>query len=110
MIRRRVEEFIRGLVKKVMSMKENSKLEKEMVAELSGGLMVVGTREILETEFKVAGECFLEKEGIENMKVTGIMVCLMAKAHNTSRTANAMKVHSNRTSSTVKECSTKTTL
>ncbi len=110
MIKRKVEEFIPGLAKKVMSMKENSRLEKEMVAEPSGGQMVAGMKEILEMESKVVGEYFTEKEAINNMRGTGIMVCLMAKAYNTSRMANAIKVHSNRTSSTVKEYFTKMTL
>ena len=110
LIRKKVEEFILGQANKVTCMRENSKLEKETGEELSGGQMVAGTKETLEMEFKVVGECFIEKEGIENTRATGIMGCLMAKAHNTSKTANAMKVHLNKTSSMVKEYFTKTTL
>jgi len=110
LIRRKVEEFILGQASKVMYTRANSRLEKETVEELSGGQMVAGTKETLEMEFKVGGEYFIGKEDIDNTRVIGIMVCLMAKVHNTSRTVNAMKVHSNRTSSTVKEYSTKTTL
>jgi hypothetical protein len=108
LIKSKEEEFILGLVNKVMFIKDSSKQEKETAKVLSGGRMVVGMKEILETECKVDGEYFTDKEDIANMKVTGITACLMAKGHNISKTVSDMKEHLNKTNFMEKVYFTKT--
>jgi len=109
LIKRKAEEFILGLAKKAMFMRDNSKQEKEMGEVLSGGQMVAGMREISGMVCKVGGECSTEKEGTVNIKVTGITVCSMEKAPNISKTASDMRALLSKTSSTVKVYFTKTT-
>lgn len=106
-IKRKVGEFILGLAKKAMSIRDSSKQEKEMGEVPFGGQMAAGMREISEMVYKVDGECYTEKEGIANTKATGIMVCLMVKAPNTSRTDSDMRALSSKTSSTVRVYFTK---
>lgn len=99
LIKNKEEVFIIGLVKRVMFMRESLKQVNAMEGEPSGGVMEVGMRVNSEMEFKVDGECFIEKEVTENMKATGTMECLTVKVHNTSKTEKDMKEHLNRTSS-----------
>jgi len=102
LIKRKVEEFILGLEKKAMFIKDSLRREKEMVEVLFGGQMEAGMKEISEMVFKVDGEFFIEKEGIVNTKVTGIMVCLMEKAPSISKMVSDMKVPLSKISSMVK--------
>ena len=88
-------------------MKENSRPVRETEKEHFGGAMAVGMRVTLEMEFKVDGVSFIEREELNSMKETGIMVCSMAKGPSTSKTENATKAPSKRINSTAKEFSTK---
>ena len=63
LIRKKEEESITGLERKPMSMKENSREEKEMVGVLSGGQMAAGMRGTSEMEFRADGvSCIVREE------------------------------------------------
>lgn len=109
LIKNREEVFIIGLVKKVMFIKVNSKVEKEMEEEHFGGVMVAGIKVNLGMEYRVDGEFYIEKVGIKSTKDIGITVCSMAKALNFSKTDNVTKVPLNRINFTVMVFSTKMT-
>lgn len=110
LIKRKEEASIPGLARKVTSMRESSREEKEMEGAPSGGQMAAGTKEISGMEFSRAGECSIAKEDTENTKVTGIMACSTAKALSISRTGSDTRELSKKTSSTGRESSTKMTL
>ena len=109
LIRRKEEVSILGLESRAMSMKENSREERGMEKELSGGQMAAGTKVSSEMEYNPAGECYTVKVGIDSTRVTGTTVCSMAREPNTSRTVSVTKAHSNKTNSTETVYSTKTT-
>lgn len=109
LIKNREEVFIIGLVKRVMFIKDNSKVEKEMEEEHFGGVMVAGIKVNLGMEYRVDGEFYIEKVGIKSTKDIGITVCSMAKALNFSKTDNVTKVPLNRINFTVMVFSTKMT-
>lgn len=109
LIKNREEVFIIGLVKKVMFIKVNSKVEKEMEEEHFGGVMVAGIKVNLGMEYRVDGEFYIEKVDIKSTKDIGITVCSMAKALNFSKTDNVTKVPLNRINFTVMVFSTKMT-
>lgn len=107
LIKKKVEVYTLGRVKKVMCIKESSKEEKEMARVLSGGQMAVGMKGSSEMESKVDGEYSSDREVTDSTKVTGIMACLMARELSTSRTDKDMKVLLRKISSMEKECFTK---
>ncbi len=109
MTKRREEVFTPGLEKRVMYMKGSSKQANVMVAELFGGLMEVGIKEISVTVFKVVGECFTVRVDTVNTRVTGTMVCLMEKELNISRMVNVIRVRLSKTSSMGRVFSLRTT-
>ena len=88
-----VEVYINGQVKSQIYMKDNLKEEKEMEEELFGGQMEVNIKVNLNKVFKVDKEFYLERVDIKNMKVFGIMECLMEKGFNISRMGRDMKEH-----------------
>lgn len=109
LIKNREEVFIIGLVKRVMFIKDNSKVEKEMEEEHFGGVMVAGIKVNLGMEYRVDGEFYIEKVDIKSTKDIGTTVCSMAKALNFSKTDNVTKVPLNRINFTVMVFSTKMT-
>ena len=92
-IKKMVEVYINGQVKSQIHMKDNLKQEKEMEEELFGGQMEVNIKVNLNKVFKVDKEFYLERVDIKNMKVFGIMECLMEKEFNISRMGRDMKEH-----------------
>jgi len=56
--------------------------------------MEVGMKVNLEMVYKVVMVYYTEMEELLNIKVLGIMVCLMAKVHNSLKMDKNMKVHS----------------
>lgn len=109
MIKNKAAGYITGLEKKATCTRDSLRLGKETGRELSGGAMEVGTKDSLEMEFKADGEFSTDKAVIDNMRATGIMECSTAKEFSISRTDSATRAPSNKTNSTVKEYSTKTT-
>jgi len=79
--KRKEEEYIIGLERKVTCMRDN-----------------------LEMVFRVVTGCFLEKEDINSMKVIGIMECLMEKGFNFSRMVSDMRETLSRINSTETVC------
>jgi hypothetical protein len=71
-----------------------------MVEAHFGGLMVVGIRVNLETEFRVDMESYIEMEVMFNIRDLGITECLMEKAPNSLKMDKNIKVPLNRTNST----------
>jgi|LakMenE01Jun11ns_1017448.scaffolds.fasta_scaffold9662366_1 hypothetical protein len=65
-----------------------------MVEVHFGGQMEVGMKVNLEMVYKVVMVYYTEMEELLNIKVLGIMVCLMAKVHNSLKMDKNMKVHS----------------
>ena len=87
-------------------MKDSLKEEKGMEGEHFGGLMEVGTRVSLSRDFKVEKECYSGMVGIRNLKVFGIMGCLMEREFSISRMVNDMKEHLKKINSMEMEYST----
>jgi hypothetical protein len=56
--------------------------------------MEVGMKVNLEMVYKVVMVYYIEMEELLNIKVIGIMVCLMGKEHNSLKMDKNMKVHS----------------
>ena len=110
LIKNKAAEYIIGLVKRAMFTKVSSRLVREMEREPSGGVMEVGIKGNLETEYKVGGGFCIVKEDIDNTREIGIMECLTEKEYSIFRTVSAMREPSNKTNSMEKEYSTKTTL
>ena len=100
LIKNKAAEYIIGLEKKVMCMKDNLKLEKETEKEHSGGVTEAGMKDNLETEFNLDGEFYIERVDIDNMKEIGIMVCSMEKVFNTLKMDKDMKELLNKINST----------
>lgn len=88
-------------------MKDSLLKVKEMEGVLFGGLMEVGMKVNSEMVSKVAMEYFIEMAVMLNMKVHGIMVCLMVKVLNSSRTDKNTKAHLSKTNSMEMEFSIK---
>ena len=63
-----------------------------MEEEHFDGLMTAGMKDNLEMVSKVGMEFYTVKEDIHNIKVHGIMECLMEKEFNFSKMAKNMKV------------------
>ena len=110
LIKNKAAEFIIGLGKRVMFMKGSSRLVREMEKELFGGVMEAGMKVNSEMECKAAGEFYIVKGVINNMRVTGTMACSMERESSTSRMASGMREHLNKINSMVKVYSIKTTL
>jgi hypothetical protein len=72
-----------------------------MEEEHFGGQMAVGMKGNLEMVSKVGMEFCIVKEVIHNIKVHGIMECLMEKEFNFSKMAKSMKDLSNKINSMV---------
>ena len=108
-IRKKDEAYTLGLAKKVTSMRVSSKEVNETVEVPFGGLTAAGMKAISEMEFKVDGECCIEKEVTVSTKAIGITACSTVEAPSTFRMVSDMKVHSNRTSSMERVFSTRTT-
>ena len=107
--RKKEEVSILGLERKATFTKDNSKEEREMEKEPSGGPMAVGTKESSEMEYSQDGECYIVKAVTDSTKETGTTACLTAKGLNTSRTDSVTKAHSSKTNSTETVYFTKTT-
>ena len=107
--RKKEEVSTLGLERKVTFMRDNSKEEKEMEKEPSGGPMAVGTKESSETACSQDGEFYIVRAVTGSTKETGTTACSTAKARNTSRTDSVTKAHSSKTNSTVTVYFTKTT-
>jgi hypothetical protein len=90
------EAYINGQESNLIYMKVNLSKAKEMVEVHFGGQMEVGMKVNLGMVYKVVMVYYTEMEELLNIKVLGIMVCLMAKEHNTSKMDKNMKVHSNK--------------
>jgi hypothetical protein len=103
LIRRRGGESTTGLERKVMFMRVSSRLVSVMERELFGGAMEVGMRDSLEKVCRAAGEFYIAKEGIANMREIGTMACLMARVFSISRTGSDMRALLNKISSTETE-------
>ena len=68
-----------------------------MVEGHFGGPMVAGIKANFEMEFRVDTEFCTGMEDINNMKVHGIMECLMEREHNFSKMGKNMKERLKRT-------------
>ena len=101
LIKKKEEVSTLGLERKVTFIKGSSREESEMEKELSGGQTEVGMKVSSEMEFSRVGEFFTEKVATDNMRATGITVCLTVKELSTSRTESDTREHSSRISSMV---------
>ena len=92
-------DYTNGQESNPIFMKDSLLRAKEMEGVLSGGLMEVGMKDNSEMVSKVVMEYFIEMVVMLNMKVHGIMVCLMVKVLNSSRTDKNIKAPSSKTNS-----------
>lgn len=92
-------DYTNGQESNPIFMKDSLLRAKEMEGVLSGGLMEVGMKDNSEMVSKVVMEYFIEMVVMLNMKVHGIMVCLMVKVLNSSRTDKNIKALSSKTNS-----------